>query len=185
MSLELKVSLYTESLSNSEECLWIARTTAIKDGVVVKSKDVAEMSSLENIKDTIKASFSKAPETKVNIEISDYSQAEAYIQDGFFGEVTQLLKDDLQKSTLFQELKTYHQEVKGGDVPSYINFIPEDAFSKNILLMRICLYFEQNPGDVFEFPLFLQMKPKLDPEWEVEDLIAETLERSAKIFEME
>ena len=184
MSMEIKVSLYTEKLDNSDNYLWIARTSAIKDGVLVRSKDIAEVSPLEDIKNTIKASFSKNP-SKVKIELSDYSQAEIYSEDDFFGDVEQLLERDLQNTDLFKGLKDYHQEEKGGNVPSFVNFIPKDNFSKNILLMRICMYFEENPGNVFEFPLFLQMKPKLDPEWEVEDLIAETLERTSMIFEME
>lgn len=184
MSIIIKITLYSEKLENSGKYAWIAKISAMKGFQERKRQEISNISSLEEMLVSIKTFFSKKPDNSI-IEIFDENLITYFEEAKYFTKVEKTESDKLKELPLFKDLLRYNSEENGGEVPAFVHYIPEDNFSKNILLFRIALFFDQNPGLVFEFPLFLKMKPSLDPDWEVEDLIAVALEKSESIFNLE
>lgn len=91
-------------------------------------------------------------------------------------------KDVSIDTSLNKELESMKLELKEmeviREVPAYVNLVPDGEFKINATLFLIALFFEKNPEEIFDFPLFLSMKESglIEENIEVEEFIENLLE---------
>lgn len=180
--MEIYIDLFSEDINNNE-CAWISSFTAKEKNKVLKEKFVADISPKMLIVETLKKILTNNT-NPVFLNFNDNSMLEYLEKETFFKSYKNKDTTFLKKIDKYQEIKEFKRESFDKNIPSYVFEVPKDNYSKMLILFRIAVYFNEHPDKVFNFPLFLSLKPKLPKEWEVEDLLEESLEKAERAFSL-
>lgn len=159
--------------------LFINHFKAIKNGVIIKEKkekDYLQKNELNLKISEIKDIFKN---NKHNLLINSNSYINLIKELFEIENVFKLDNIDDYEEDLLEIKNSIEERHKVQHLPDFIYKIEKDEFKKNILLFLISSYFDENQSEIFDFPLFLEMKQKkeIDSDLEVEDFIENLLEK--------
>jgi hypothetical protein len=179
----MKLQAYIYTKKHQKEILFITVIEAIKDGKVLKSVKskgiILEGDSLTEPLEIIIASLKK-DNIKLSLATNDKNIIElAKLYEHFSERILINIPDDINFNDLIK-----HNEETNPDIPKYIYLKSKDIkneFQKKLILFRIATYFDEKKENIFDFPLFLELKEDSEI---VEEFVENIIEDINYVFKL-
>jgi hypothetical protein len=175
MNIEINLILKEEK----DYIIIINHFKAIKNEEVIKEKkekDYVNKIDLKNKLLEIESIF----KNKNNLILkSNENNFHDVIKNIFNLDIVLLDNVEEYEEELFEIKNNLEENHKVQYLPDFVYKIEKDEFKKNILLFLISSYFDENQHEIFDFPLFLEMKKlkEIEEDVEVEEFIEILLEK--------
>lgn len=176
--MDIEINLIIKEENNY--IILINHFKAIKDGIVLKEKKERDFLGKEDLKIKLLEIYAIFKNNKANLILKSNNNNFHNIINDIFNLELSILDNIEEYEEDFIEIKNNLEENhKVKFLPDFIYKIEKDEFKKNILLFLISSFFDENQSEIFDFPLFLEMKKEkeIESDIEVEEFTENILEK--------